>query len=336
MADINDRLDRLQRREEFDRRSADPDWTPRPAPPAGPVSPVVTRPAGVDDRLGEVLDAVAAVVGRHPGLSVMVAVADGRAGRPVVRVTERDGAVVTGVIVVGSATAPAASPAPGGMPGAVAAPGVPDPAALPGPAPSEAATVPDLTTVQDQAPPAAAVPGADSRPPGAPGMADPAAPTVTGAVPPDGRQPDDRVLDGRAPDDHLPDAARQPGGARRADGRHAAPRAEERSGERAGPGAGWSGTSWHYALWSSGAQSRFRSPEGGPPMPLGHRRPDPALDADRLRLVPEEEPAGAEAPASPGATVPLPENTSQVVSRLAELLRENPSLPSDWSREAPE
>ena len=56
----------------------------------------------MDDRLGEVLDAVASVVRRHPGLSVMVALADGRAGRPVIRVTERDGGVETGVVVAGS------------------------------------------------------------------------------------------------------------------------------------------------------------------------------------------------------------------------------------------
>jgi len=105
VADINDRLDRLQRREEFDRLSADPDWTPRPLEP-GAVA--VSRPAGVDDRFGEVLDAVGAVVARHPGLSVMVAVADGRAGRPVVRVTERDGSVETGVVVAGPG-----APAPG-------------------------------------------------------------------------------------------------------------------------------------------------------------------------------------------------------------------------------
>ena len=79
MADINERLDRLQRREEFDRLGR----PLRPAPAELPVGPVVARPAGVDDRLGEVLDAVAAVVSRHHGLSVMVALADGRAGRPV-------------------------------------------------------------------------------------------------------------------------------------------------------------------------------------------------------------------------------------------------------------
>ena len=66
MADINERLDRLQRREEFDRFGR----PLRPVPTELPVGPVVARPAGVDDRLGEVLDAVASVVCRHPGLSV--------------------------------------------------------------------------------------------------------------------------------------------------------------------------------------------------------------------------------------------------------------------------
>src|SRR5215212_11687677 len=103
MADINDRLDRLQRREEFDRNGL-------PLRPE-PTGAGVARPAGVDDRLGEVLDAVAAVVSRHPGLSVMVAVADGRAGRPVVRVTERDGAVDTGLVVPGAESRPRPEPA---------------------------------------------------------------------------------------------------------------------------------------------------------------------------------------------------------------------------------
>jgi hypothetical protein len=103
VADINERLDRLHRREAFDQRVARlgavrPPEPDEPAPPR--TAPL--RPAGVDDRLGEVLDAVAGVVRRHPGLSVMVAVADERPGRPVIRVTERGGDVETGVVVPGT------------------------------------------------------------------------------------------------------------------------------------------------------------------------------------------------------------------------------------------
>ena len=107
MADINDRLDRLHRREEFHRRV----WEPagEPAPPA---------PAAPDGGVGEVLDAVGRVVRRHPGLSVMVAIGDGRTGRPVIRVTERGGTVDT-VVVAGAAapaTPPGAAPTPGQSP----------------------------------------------------------------------------------------------------------------------------------------------------------------------------------------------------------------------------
>jgi hypothetical protein len=232
MADINDRLDRLQRREEFDRNGL----------PLRP-EPGVVRPAGVDDRLGEVLDAVAAVVRRHPGLSVMIAVADGRAGRPVVRVTERDGTVETGVVVVSGA---------GG-----------------------------------------------SAPP-------PTAAAQTAAVPTTERP--------RDVDPHPTEP-----------GRHAV------RPERTPTGSGWSGSSWHDSLWSAGAQARFRGPDAARPE---HRRPDQDADTDRLRLVADEEAAAP--PPPPGGTVPLPEDTSQVVSRLAQLLRDNPTLASNWSREAPE
>jgi hypothetical protein len=214
MADINDRLDRLQRRQEFDRNGL-------------PLrsDPVVARPAGVDDRLGEVLDAVAGVVRRHPGLSVMVAVADGRAGRPVVRVTERDGSVETGVVVVGSA-----APTPAEQAAAVPSTGRPPEAA-----PAEVPEQPAYPEVTEQEPVAA-------------------------------------------------------------DGRHAAPPV---------------GRSWHDSLWSAGAQARFRDAAAGEPPP-----PPP--------------------PGPPGGTIPLPQDTSQVVSRLAQLLRENPTLASSWSREAPD
>ena len=86
MADINDRLERLSRREEFARRAQRGG-----SPPVGP-------DVDLDDDFAEVLLAVARVVQRHPGLSVMVAPADGRPGRTVIRVSERDGAVETAVV----------------------------------------------------------------------------------------------------------------------------------------------------------------------------------------------------------------------------------------------
>ena len=96
MADINDRLERLNRREEFARRAH-----PRP---------VVNAPTGGrGDDFAEVLDAVARAVLRHPGLSVLVTTGDsGQRGRTVVRVTERDGSVETAVVA--PRAAPAAEP----------------------------------------------------------------------------------------------------------------------------------------------------------------------------------------------------------------------------------
>lgn len=191
-----------------------------------PKSPPTPRPAGVDDRLGEVLDAVAEVVRRHPGLSVMVALADGRAGRPVIRVTERDGAVDTGLVV----------------------------------------------------------PGAESRP-----------------RPEPGREPERE--------------SRRPGG------RHAAPAADDPGhGEPAsGPEAGAdpagsppARASWHDSLWSAGRAGA-----------AADAVPDHRAEHGALRLVPDLEPAAGT-------------GTSQVVSRLAQLLREDPSLASSWGREAPE
>ena len=47
--------------------------------------------------------------------------------------------------------------------------------------------------------------------------------------------------------------------------------------------------------------------------------------------------ASEDGPDRPGrGAIPLPEDTSQVVSRLAQLLRENPTLAANWSREAQE
>jgi hypothetical protein len=86
-----------------------------------------------------------------------------------------------------------------------------------------------------------------------------------------------------------------------ANGRHAAARESQ----------GRTGSSWHDALWSPESRDRFRQAE-----------------QDRQ---PDREEQGPTAGA-----IPLPEDTSQVVSRLAQLLRDNPTLAANWSREAQE
>jgi hypothetical protein len=92
VADINDRLERLNKREQLARRAYQ--------------RPLRDAPAeGLGGDFLEVLEAVARTVRRHPGLSVMVAAIDGRPGRVVVRVTERDGVVETGLVA--APTAPA-------------------------------------------------------------------------------------------------------------------------------------------------------------------------------------------------------------------------------------
>jgi hypothetical protein len=78
MADINDRLERLSRRDELARRARE-----RAVPPAAI--------AGVGAEFVEVIESVAQVVRRHPGMSVMIAPGDGRRRSAVIRVTERDG-----------------------------------------------------------------------------------------------------------------------------------------------------------------------------------------------------------------------------------------------------
>jgi hypothetical protein len=90
MADINDRLERLSRRDELARRVR------QRAMPASI--------SGVGEDFLEVVEAVAQVVRRHPGMSVMLAPGDGRRGSTVIRVTERHGeAEVAPVTVTGDA-----------------------------------------------------------------------------------------------------------------------------------------------------------------------------------------------------------------------------------------
>ena len=345
MADINERLDRLQRREEFDRFGR----PLRDAPTPMRVAPLVARPAGVDDRLGEVLDAVASVVCRHPGMSVMVALADGQAGRPVIRVSERDGSVDTGVVVVGSAplrpveptsgpepvareaaqteygpydglSAPAAAPTRESVPGSDP---VFEPALRDGPA-ARATRREELTVRDGFSADGLSAPEAVSTRDGLPadrasgreelsagelaarepiGTARTAASSLAHGGPPPARDeygdlPAREGTPSREPDrDAAPETV--------VNGRHAvAP--EQRTG------AGRSGSSWHDALWSPESRDRFRQ-------------------AEQERRAHEEGP-----PPAPASSIPLPEDTSQVVSRLAQLLRENPTLAANWSREAQE
>jgi hypothetical protein len=88
MADINDRLERLHRREDLTRRVL----RQRALPDA-------VAELGAD--FVEVIEAVVQVVRRQPGASVMVAPGDGRAGSAVVRVSEFAGDVEVTVLTPG-------------------------------------------------------------------------------------------------------------------------------------------------------------------------------------------------------------------------------------------
>jgi hypothetical protein len=85
MADINDRLERLQRRDELTRRMLQQRAVPEPV-------------AGVGDDFVEIVEAVVQVVRRHPGMSIMIAPGDGRRGSAVVRISEQDGEVDVAVV----------------------------------------------------------------------------------------------------------------------------------------------------------------------------------------------------------------------------------------------
>ena len=232
MADINDRLERLSRREELARRAHQP-------PPAG------VPAEGLGEDFLDVLAAVARAVRRHPGLSVMVAAVDGRPGRSVVRVTERDGTVETALVATPAAPARAAEP------GRHAQPAAPAPASAP------------------TAPTAAAAHGVPAAP---------AVPAVRGvpAVP--------------GVPYHRPIADRQPY-SRRGAGRPLRAVGEGRPGQS--------------------AHSDDPDEDGSTGPPAAERQP--GID--------------------PSGLVTLPADTSQVVARLAQLLRDDPSLASGWARD---
>jgi hypothetical protein len=80
MADINDRLERLHKRDELTRRVLHQRALPESVLELG-------------EDFVEVIEAISHVVRRQPGASVMVAPGDGRRGSAVVRVSEAAGDV---------------------------------------------------------------------------------------------------------------------------------------------------------------------------------------------------------------------------------------------------
>jgi len=88
MADITDRLERMNKRDELTRRVL-----------AQRALPESVTELGED--FVEVIEAVAGVVRRQPGASVMVAPGDGREGSAVVRISESAGDVEISVLATG-------------------------------------------------------------------------------------------------------------------------------------------------------------------------------------------------------------------------------------------
>jgi hypothetical protein len=88
MADINDRLERLQKRDELTRRVLQQRALPESV-------------AELGEDFVEVIEAVVHVVRRQPGAAVMIAPGDGRRGSAVVRVSEREGDVDITVVSTG-------------------------------------------------------------------------------------------------------------------------------------------------------------------------------------------------------------------------------------------
>jgi len=386
VADIDDLLSRLSRREEFDRRGPEPAPSGRAAPThAAPAD----RPAGSEAGFRDVLDVVAGVVGRHAGMSVMVALADGRPGRPVIRVTERDGRVETAVVAAGGRSAPAPSSAaddgvlghggepgdgvrlevpdhgvlgPGGEPGGGVRLEAPDRGA-PEPSGGVHPEVPDHGALGHGGEPGRGVrlevPGRGVlAPSGDPGSVarQPAEdrPVSEHGPEPDGTYAPDRVpvgVDGRPvdaawaprvepserdrPHRLVPAESVEPGGW------HAPPLVRPHvSADRAGPAPGRPrhATSWQNDMWP--ADRRPGSGRHGGLRLVPDPEPEPATAEPPVRApaatAPPEAPTGpASEPVSPGSFA-LPPATSQVVARLAQLLREDPGLAAGWGREAEE
>jgi hypothetical protein len=89
MADITDRLERMNKRDELTRRVLAQRALPDPV-------------AELGTDFVEVVEAVVGVVRRQPGASVMVAPGDGRNGSAVVRITEAAGDVEISVLAIGA------------------------------------------------------------------------------------------------------------------------------------------------------------------------------------------------------------------------------------------
>jgi hypothetical protein len=89
MADITDRLERMNKRDELTRRVLAQRALPDPV-------------AELGDDFVEVVEAVVGVVRRQPGSSVMVAPGDGRSGSAVVRISEAAGDVEISVLAIGA------------------------------------------------------------------------------------------------------------------------------------------------------------------------------------------------------------------------------------------
>jgi hypothetical protein len=89
MADINDRLERLHKRDELTRRVLQQRALPDPV-------------AELGEDFVEIIEAVVHVIRRQPGASVMIAPGDGRQGSAVVRVSEAAGDVE--ITVMGTGT----------------------------------------------------------------------------------------------------------------------------------------------------------------------------------------------------------------------------------------
>ena len=88
MADINDRLERLQKRDELTRRVLQQRALPDEVSELG-------------EDFVEVIEAVVHVIRRQPGAAVMIAPGDGRRGSAVVRIGERDSDVEITVVSTG-------------------------------------------------------------------------------------------------------------------------------------------------------------------------------------------------------------------------------------------
>jgi hypothetical protein len=302
VADINDRLERLNRREEFARR--------------GQRGVLSSAPdVELDADFAEVLAAVSRVVQRHPGLSVMVAPADGRPGRTVIRVTEHAGGVETAVV------APPPAPRNGN-------PGLGEPArtwAGPEPAtewPAEQVAGNGGRHADDRYREPPPVPFAPARYAAAPYAAppDPTGPYPTPPYP----TPAPAVAHPAA---QYPVAADPDPGPAHPAARY--PVAADPAAFSAAYPAPHSAPAYSAAQHTPAAQYAPAAP-ATPPYP-GAASGGPVSGG-----APSGQHAAAE-PVAPGPPAPglvtLTDETSQVVARLAQMLREDPSLASGWVRE---